>query len=110
MFLQKFVEVPQEQCYGKIVDVQVVMLRQVPTFLTMQKTVEVSQVQFFDGVVDVPVVVQRQVPTTQGTETCGFSAGAVLLLASFSFFSTFSCADSFSPVSSLPKCSLARLS
>ena len=46
---------PQEQYSGKIVDVPVVMQRQVPTIQTLQKTVEVPQVQF-DRVVDVVVV------------------------------------------------------
>ena len=64
MFPQKTVAVPQVQHIGKIVDVPIVMQRQVPTIQTVQKT-EVPQVQF-DRVVDVPVVLQRQMPTIQG--------------------------------------------
>ena len=52
----------QVQCVDKIIDVPVVMQRQVPTSPTVQKTVEVSQVQFLDRMVGVPVVLQRQAP------------------------------------------------
>ena len=64
MFPQKTVEVAQVQHIGKVVDVPIVMQRQVPTIQTVQKT-EVPQVQF-DRVVDVPVVLQRQGPTIHG--------------------------------------------
>ena len=54
-----------------IVDVPVVVQRQVPTIQTVQKTLEVSKVQFLDRVVDVPVVTQRQVPQERIQERIG---------------------------------------
>merc|ERR1712064_129760 len=48
-----------------VVDVPVIMQRQVPAVQRVQKMVEVPQLQFIDRVVDIPVVQQRQVPTVQ---------------------------------------------
>merc|ERR1711916_268845 len=61
----KQVEIPQIQYIDKVVDVPVVMQRQLPTIQKVQKTVEVPQIQYIDKIVDVPVVMQRQVPTIQ---------------------------------------------
>ena len=49
-------EVPQIQLIDEVVDIPVVLQRQVPTVLSF-----VLQVQFLE-VVDMPAVVQRQVP------------------------------------------------
>ena len=63
--VQKTVEVPQAQSTDKVIDVPVIMQRQVPAVQVVRKTVEVPQTQFIDRVVDTPVVQQRQVPTVQ---------------------------------------------
>ena len=63
--IQETVEVPQIQLIDEVVDVPVVVQRQVPTVEKVQKTVKVRQVQFIDKVVDAPVIVQRQVPAIQ---------------------------------------------
>ena len=49
---------PQKQarCVDEIIDMPVLMQRQVLARQTVQKTVELPQVQFLDRVVDVPVV------------------------------------------------------
>ena len=49
---------------NRVVDVPIMMQRQVPAIQKIQKTVKVPQMQFIDKV-DVPVVMQRQVPTIQ---------------------------------------------
>ena len=60
--LQQTLEAPHVQDIDEIVDVPVVLQRQVLISQTVQRMVEVPQVQFFDRLVDVPVAMQRQVP------------------------------------------------
>ena len=50
---------------SKVVEVPVMLRRQVPAIQKVQKTVEVPPVQYIGEIVDVPVVAQRQVPTFQ---------------------------------------------
>ena len=59
------VEIPQLQYIDKVVDVPVVMQKQVPAIQKVQKTVEVPQVQLIDKVVDMLVVLQRHVTIIQ---------------------------------------------
>ena len=47
------------------VDIPVVLQRRLPIIQRFEKTVEVPQVQHIDRIVDVPVLSQRQVPTIQ---------------------------------------------
>ena len=61
----KTVETPRVRFNERVVDVPVVMPRQVPTIQRVQKVEEVPQVECSDMVVDVPVMMQRQVSTTQ---------------------------------------------
>ena len=49
----------------QVVDVPVVLQRQVLMIQNVQKIVEVPQVQYIGNIVDVPVATQRQVPTIQ---------------------------------------------
>ena len=49
--MQKTVVVAQVQDVDRIVDVPVVLRRQMPNIQTVQKTVEVPQIQFIDKVV-----------------------------------------------------------
>ena len=60
--VQKTVEIPQVQFLNKVVDIPVVVQRQVPMVQKVQKTLEVPQLQFIDKVVDIPVVAQREIP------------------------------------------------
>ena len=60
--VEKTVEVPRVQYIDWIVDLPVVMQRQIPTIQAVQVTVEVTHVQFIDPAVDVPAVMQRQGP------------------------------------------------
>ena len=60
--MQKTAEIPRVQHIHRIVDVPVVMQRQVPTIQTDRKTVEVHQSQQTDRVVVVLIVTQQQVP------------------------------------------------
>ena len=55
-------EVQQVQYIDEMIDVPVVAQCQVPTIQTVRKAVDVPQVQFPDRVADVPVVTQRHVP------------------------------------------------
>ena len=50
----------KECIIGRIVDVTVVMQRQVPTIQTVPQAVENLQVQFLDRVVDMPIVMQQK--------------------------------------------------
>ena len=56
------VEIPQLQ----ILDMPVVVQRQVATVPTVLTPLETSQLQILDKVVDLPVVVQRQMPEARG--------------------------------------------
>ena len=59
----KHVEVQLSQFTDKIVDIPVVVQRQIPIVIrTVQKTIEISQLQDIDEVVDVPVGLVAQVP------------------------------------------------
>ena len=46
---------PERIIRDRIVDVTVMVQRQIPTIHTIQKTMEILQIQFLDRVVDVPV-------------------------------------------------------
>ena len=63
--VQKTVEIPQVQFLDKVVDIPVVVQRQVPMVQKVQKTLEVPQLQIIDKVVDIPVVAQREIPMKQ---------------------------------------------
>merc|ERR1719273_2819188 len=56
------------QFVDKVVDIPVVVQRQVPMVQKAQKTVEVPQVQYIDKVVDVPVVRVVDIPQVQVVE------------------------------------------
>ena len=56
---QEAVEAAQAQYIDRIVDVPVVLQRQVPINTTAQKTVEVPQIQFLDQAVGALVSVQQ---------------------------------------------------
>ena len=59
----KHVEVQLSQFTDKVVDIPVVVQRQIPIVVrTVQKTIEISQLQDIDEVVDVPVGLVAQVP------------------------------------------------
>ena len=57
----------QDQYY-RIVDLPVVLQRQMPMAQGMQRTVEVPQIQFIDQVVDVHPAVQQQVVDVLGAQ------------------------------------------
>ena len=60
-------KIQEEQYVDKMIEMPVVLQRQVPTAQTVHKTVEIHQAQFIDTDVNISVNVQRQVPTERKT-------------------------------------------
>ena len=56
-------QTPQVQFLNKVVDMPVVVRRQVRMLQTVLQTVEEQQLQFIDQVIELPVMTQRQIPT-----------------------------------------------
>ena len=60
--------VPENEVAQEVVDMPVVLQRQVATIQRTQKTVEVPQMQYVGKFIDVPVLAQHRVPTVRAVQ------------------------------------------
>ena len=66
--------IPESEVAQEVVEMPVVLQRQVATIQRTQKTLEVPQMQYGGKIVDVPVAEQHQVPTVSSRAESGGGA------------------------------------